>query len=111
MRFFIVALALVSSPALSAPPCAFPDLPRIAGKSYHLARGLLIESGARPVLYPPDTATAADATMRGPLALGYLETEACAGSGAGACRFAWETNGTPFFIVSEAGKVRRLLCS
>lgn len=49
MRFFLLALALVSAPAFSAPACSIPGLPNITGKSYHLARGMLIQAGFYPL--------------------------------------------------------------
>lgn len=73
MRFFIVALALVSSPALSAPPCSIPGLPfkPDTRHSYHLIRGKLIDAGFRPVAhrFPADFTPADDYR-----ALGYIET-------------------------------------
>ena len=50
MRFLLLALAFVSTPAFSA-PCSIPGLPDIKGKSYHVARGMLIDAGFRPVAY------------------------------------------------------------
>lgn len=106
MRFYLFALALVAAPALSAPPCTVSGLPSITGKSYHVARGLLIASGALPTMQTqPD-----DITTRLSVSLGYSEIEGCSGSGVSACRFAWSTNGKPFSIITEGGKVRRLLC-
>lgn len=108
MRFLLLALALVATPALSAPSCSIPGLPKISGKSYHLARGMLIDAGFRPVMQT----TLDDVTTRPLVALGYGETEGCAGSGAAACRFAWLTTGRQFAVITEgeAPLVRRILC-
>lgn len=48
MRFFALALALISSAAVAAPQCQIPGLPKITGQSYHLARGQLIAAGFLP---------------------------------------------------------------
>lgn len=69
MRFLLLALALVSAPALSA-PCSIPGLPDIKGKSYHVVRGVLIDAGFSPVAYKmPDGFTRGNDYH----ALGYLE--------------------------------------
>lgn len=52
-----------------------------------------------------------DITTRELIALGYLETEGCAGTGTSPCSFAWTTtNNTPFAVITEGQRVRRLLC-
>lgn len=112
MRFFIVALALVSFPALSAPPCSIPGLPKITGKSYHLARGLLIEAGFRPILRKPDPDNGIE--LDAPHALGYFEASACSGSGLAYCFYDWHTpDASRVFGVSsveETGAVKRVSC-
>lgn len=72
MRFLLLALALVTAPALSAPPCTVPGLPfkPDSRQSYHLARGKLIDAGFRPVAHQfPADFTPADEFR----ALGYIE--------------------------------------
>lgn len=70
MRFYLFALALVAAPALSAPPCAISGLPNFSSKSYHVARGLLIDAGFKPLLRKqnPDMSPATEFH-----ALGYFE--------------------------------------
>lgn len=53
MRFFLLVLALVSSPAISAPPCTVSGIPALTGHSYHVARGMLIDAGFMPQHYNP----------------------------------------------------------
>ena len=106
MRLFFAALALMSSAALAAPPCTVPGLPNIKGKSYHLARGMMIEAGFKPVMRTQTD----DITTREIVSLGYNEVEGCTGSGVAACRFGWTSDKKPFAVITNNNKTRRLLC-
>lgn len=109
MRLILFAICLATSTALAAPVCQIPGLPNIKGKSYHVARGLLIEAGFRPVLsYKTDTD--APPFIYEPRTLfGYAEVSACALTGYGGCTYRWMTKTqSPFTVYAResAGEVR-----
>jgi hypothetical protein len=114
MRFFLFALALVSAPAISAPPpdCYVPGLPKIKGKSYHTARAMLIEAGFRPIMRKADPDMGIE--MDAPHAFGYYEASACSGTGYAYCFYDWHTPKakSTFGIsaIAEFGPVKHISC-
>lgn len=96
MRFLLVTLALVSSAAVAAPQCQIPGLPKITGKSYHVARGMLIDAGMTPASVAANFG-ASDRVKNARISLGYIELFDCASSGTSPCVFRWsDTRGQPF---------------
>ena len=103
----LVLASLLSVPAFAAPACTVADLPNIKGKSYHLARGLLIEAGFIPQLKPTDSNLApyVDDPRR---LFGYGEVSDCSGTGSGGCVYNWRgPSGQPFnvYAVNATGKI------
>lgn len=109
MRLIVAALTLMSSVAVAAPPCAVPGLPKISGKSYHIARGMMIEAGFMPVMTPenPDISDIVNQPKR---AYGYGEIVDCAGTGYAACMFEWKSSKAHFFIRTH-GELDRVVNS
>jgi hypothetical protein len=114
-RILLVVLLCVPSLALALErpcrPAVHAKMPAVKGATYHAARKKLLFAGWKPLRTKPLAVTETDPDMEtgnGPIfwQKGYIELEACSGTGLGLCSFLFEdTYGNRLRVITAGEEV------